>query len=169
MSLEISIDKSKTDEDIYEQISYQIEHLINPNDKIISNLSNFSSLLMQSFDKISWIGFYIRENEKLFLGPFQGNVACTEISISKGVCGTSAAQKQTIIVEDVAKYPGHIACDSNSRSEIVVPIISDKDLWGVLDVDSYDLSAFGEIDQYYLEQFCKFLVKSLSLKNFAIL
>ncbi len=169
MSLEISIDKSRTDEDIYKQISIQIEHLIKPNEKIISNLSNFSSLLKQSFNKISWVGFYIRDNEKLFLGPFQGNVACTEISISKGVCGTSAAQKQTIIVEDVDEFPGHIACDSSSRSEIVVPILSGKDLWGVLDVDSYDLSAFSEIDQYYLEQFCKFLVKSLSLKNFAIL
>ena len=169
MSFEISIDKSGTDEDIYKKVSKQLEHLINPNDKIISNLSNYLSFLKQSFDKISWVGFYIRENEKLLLGPFQGKVACTEISIGSGVCGTSAAKMKTIIVENVEEFPGHITCDSDSRSEIVIPIICGQNLWGVLDVDSYKLSAFNEIDKFYLEQFCKFLVKALSLKNFSIL
>lgn len=166
MSSELIIDNSQTNEGIYKQLAKQFEHLIVPNDKIISNLSNFIAALKQSFNKISWVGFYILSDEKLFLGPFQGNTACTEISLGNGVCGTSALSKQTIIVDDVEKFPGHIACDSGSNSEIVVPIILNENLWGVLDLDSYDLSAFNEIDKLYLEQFCKFLVSRLELDKF---
>ncbi len=166
MPSELNIDNSQTDEGIYKQLAKQFEHLIVPNDNIVSNLSNFTAALKQSFNKISWVGFYILNDKKLFLGPFQGNTACTEISLGNGVCGTSALSKQTIIVDDVEKFPGHIACDSGSRSEIVVPIILNKNLWGVLDLDSYDLSAFNEIDKLYLEQFCKFLVSRLELDKF---
>jgi len=168
MSFELNIDNSQNEETIYKQLSNQLEHLIDPTDKIISNLSNFTSALKQSFNKISWAGFYIRSNDKLFLGPFQGNTACTEIKIGNGVCGTSALNKQTIIVDDVEKFSNHIACDSGSRSEIVVPIIFNENLWGVLDLDSYELSAFNEIDKFYLEQFCNFLVSKLELDKFAL-
>ena len=167
MPSELIVDNSQNDEDIYKQLAKQFEHLIVPNDKIISNLSNFIAALKQSFNKISWVGFYIMNDEKLFLGPFQGNTACTEISLGNGVCGTSALSKHTIIVDDVEKFPGHIACDSGSRSEIVVPIIFDENVWGLLDLDSYGLSAFNEIDKFYLEQFCKFLVSRLELDKFA--
>ncbi len=166
MSSELIIDNSQNDESIYKQLAKQFESLIVSNDKIISNLSNFTAALKQSFNKISWVGFYILNDEKLFLGPFQGNTACTEILIGNGVCGTSALSKQTIIVDDIEKFPGHIACDSGSRSEIVVPIILNENVWGVLDIDSYDLSAFSEIDKFYLEQFCKFLVSKLELDKF---
>ena len=166
MPSELIVDNSQNDEDIYKQLAKQFEHLIVPNDKIISNLSNFIAALKQSFNKISWVGFYILNDDKLFLGPFQGNAACTEISTGNGVCGTSALSKQTINVDDVEKFPGHIACDSGSRSEIVVPIIFNENLWGVLDLDSYNLSAFNEIDKFYLEQFCKFLVSKLELDKF---
>lgn len=168
MSSELNIDISQNDEKIYKQLSTQLEYLIDPNDKIISNLANFTSALKQSFDKISWVGFYIQNGDKLFLGPFQGNTACTEIKIGSGVCGTSAKKKQTIIVEDVDKFPGHIACDSGSRSEIVVPLILNGNVWGVLDLDSYELSGFNEIDKFYLEQFSNFLVSILELDKFAI-
>jgi len=166
MPSELNIDNSQTDEGIYKQLAIQFEHLIVPKDKIISNLSNFIAALKQSFNKISWVGFYILNDDKLFLGPFQGNTACTEISLGNGVCGTSALSKRTIIVDDVEKFPGHIACDSGSRSEIVVPIVLNENVWGVLDIDSYDLSAFSEVDKFYLEQFCKFLVSKLELDKF---
>ena len=166
MSSELMIDSSKNDEDIYKQLAKQFEHLIVSDDKIISNLSNFTAALKQSFNKISWVGFYILNDEKLFLGPFQGNTACTEISIGNGVCGTSALSKQTIIVDDVENFPGHIVCDSGSRSEIVIPIVFNENIWGVLDLDSYDLSAFNKTDKLYLEQFCKFLVSRLELDKF---
>ena len=166
MSSELMLDTSKSDEDIYKQLAKQFEHLIVPDDKIISNLSNFTAALKQSFYKISWVGFYILYDEKLFLGPFQGNTARTEISMGNGVCGISALSKQTIIVDDVEKFPGHIACDSGSRSEIVIPIVFNENIWGVLDLDSYNLSAFNEIDKFYLEQFCKLLVSRLELDKF---
>ncbi len=167
MSSELIIDNSPNDEDIYKQLAKQLIHLIDPKDKIISNLSNFTAVLKQSFNKISWVGFYILNEKKLFLGPFQGNTACTEISLRNGVCGTSALSKQTITVNDVENFPGHIACDSGSKSEIVVPIIFHDNIWGVLDIDSYNFSAFNEIDKFYLEQFCEILVSRLELDKFA--
>ncbi|MEN8192456.1 MAG: GAF domain-containing protein, partial [Bacteroidota bacterium] len=166
MSSELVIDKSKSDEDIYKQLSSQLDHLIDPNDKLISNLSNFTAALKQSFNKISWVGFYIENDGKLFLGPFQGKTACTEITIDKGVCGSAAEKRTTLIVEDVEKFIGHIVCDSDSSSEIVIPIILNEKVWGVLDIDSNLLSAFNEIDKYYLEQFCNLLVSKLELDKF---
>lgn len=168
MSFELNIDNTQNDEETYEQLAKQLKHLIDPNDKIISNLSNFTSALKQSFSKISWVGFYIQSGNKLFLGSFQGNTACTEINIGRGVCGTCAQNRQTIIVDDVEKFPGHIACDSGSRSEIVVPLIFNDNLWGVLDLDSYKFAAFNEKDKFYLEQFCNFLVSKLELDKFVL-
>jgi len=115
------------------------------------------------------VGFYHVENEKLFLGTFQGNSACTELVIGKGVCGTSAKLGETIIVDDVEEFPGHIACDSNSKSEIVVPVFADEKVWGILDIDSYEKSSFGELDKKHLEKFCNFLSEKLDLKKFILI
>ena len=104
----------------------QIKSLVRKEDNLITNLSNFTAALKQTFNKISWVGFYLFDGTKLYLGPFQGKVACTEIQIGSGVCGTSALRKETIIVPDVDKFPGHIACDVESRSEIVVPIFKNE-------------------------------------------
>ena len=107
-------------------------------------------------------GFYLYDKEKLYLGPFQGKVACTIIEIGNGVCGTAAAKKETIVVPDVDKFPGHIVCDSDSRSEIVLPIINkDGELFGVLDLDSSEYNSFNETDKIYLEEICKLLVEEI--------
>ncbi len=130
-------------------------------DNLITNLSNFTAALKQTFSKISWVGFYLYDGSKLYLGPFQGKVACTEIQIGSGVCGTSAKERKSIIVEDVDKFPGHIACDVESRSEIVVPIFKDEKLFGVLDLDSTDYNSFNETDKKYLEELVSFLSKEI--------
>lgn len=139
----------------------QLTILLNKKDNFLSNLSNLAAAIKQSFDKISWVGFYLFDGEKLYLGPFQGNVACTEIELGKGVCGTSAEKRESIIVADVDNFPGHIACDTGSRSEIVVPVINNEELFGVLDIDSYEYNSFDETDREYLEEICTFLSKEI--------
>ena len=139
----------------------QIKNLLNKKDNLITNLSNFTAALKQTFSKISWIGFYLFDGEKLYLGPFQGNVACTEIKLGSGVCGTSAKKRETLIVADVDKFPGHIACDVESKSEIVVPIIKEDKLFGVLDLDSYNYNSFNETDKKYLEELVDYLSKEI--------
>lgn len=166
--MEITINTNKSEREIYSEISKQLEYLIIPSDKIISNLSNFIAILKQAFNKISWIGFYISKESKLFLGPFQGNSACTEITVGDGVCGTSASIGETIVVNDVDNFPGHIACDSNSKSEIVIPIIVNGNIWGVLDIDSYKKASFSDLDKINLENFCKLLTNKLELDKFVL-
>ena len=161
MADSIIIDKSISEEEIYKSLLPQIESLLNPCEPLISNLSNVTAALKEAFEKISWVGFYLLKGNELYLGPFQGKVACTVIKIGKGVCGTSAAKKETIIVEDVNKFAGHIACDSGSRSEIVLPLIKGNTVYGVLDLDSYQLSAFDFHDRQYLEKLCKLLTDKL--------
>lgn len=157
----ISVNKVQEDAEIYESLLPQIEALINPGEPLISNLANVTAALKYAFDKISWVGFYLLKNEKLYLGPFQGKVACSVIEIGKGVCGNSASRKETIIVDDVEKFQGHIVCDNGSRSEIVIPLIKDEKIFGVLDLDSYQISAFNETDKQYLEELCKLIVTKL--------
>ncbi len=157
MSQELIVDKSLTVEEKYKLLFNQLKLLLSNEDNLISNLSNLTSALKATFDKISWVGFYLFDGSKLYLGPFQGNVACTQIQIGKGVCGTSAKEKKTIIVPDVDKFPGHITCDSGSKSEIVVPIFNKGVLFGVLDVDSYQYNAFDSTDAFFLEEICNFL------------
>lgn len=123
----------------------------------IANMANMSAALKETFG-FFWVGFYIVKREELVLGPFQGPIACTRIGYGRGVCGSSWAQKATLIVEDVDQFPGHIACSSLSRSEIVVPIMKEGSVTAVLDVDSEELAQFDEIDQHYLEQLCQLLV-----------
>lgn len=139
----------------YESIIPQIQSLIKDEPNLTANLGNISSVLKNSFDGFSWVGFYfVDENnpEELVLNAFQGKPACTRIRIGKGVCGTSVSNKETIIVPDVSEFPGHIYCDPDSKSEIVVPIKVNEVVIGVLDIDSNVFSHFDESDKYYLEK-----------------
>ena len=161
MSELIFVDKIATLDEQYILLVKQIKNLLVKEDNLITNLSNFTAALKQTFNKISWVGFYLYDGTKLYLGPFQGKVACTQIKIGSGVCGTAAQKLETIIVPDVDKFPGHIACDVESRSEIVVPIIKQDKLFGVLDLDSTDYNSFNETDKKYLEELVNFLSKEI--------
>jgi len=161
MAEEISIDKRLAEEERYRLLNSQLKSLLVKQDNLISNLSNFTAAINDTFEKVSWVGFYLFDGKKLYLGPFQGKVACTSIEIGKGVCGTSAAKRETIIVPDVNKFPGHIFCDSSSKSEIVIPLIKRNRLLGVLDLDSHDYNSFGKMDKEYLEEICKFLCEEI--------
>lgn len=132
----------------------QIKAIINEEAPLISNLSNISRILFEKINGVSWSGFYLYSNEKevLYLGPYQGPLACTTIEMNKGVCGTSAYLKKTINVPDVHAFPGHIACSSLTNSEIVVPIIKDGEVCGVIDLDSNEFNNFDEQDQNFLEE-----------------
>lgn len=140
-----------TKEEQYESLVPQIQALLEGEDDLIANLANLVAALKEQFNWL-WVGFYLVRNDELVLGPFQGPVACTRIKKGKGVCGTSWARAETLIVPDVEKFPGHIACSSLSRSEIVVPIIRNDKVVGVLDADSIKLDQFDNIDQKYLQQ-----------------
>lgn len=156
----------QSEKEKYKLLIKQLSGLLNSEDPLISNLSNLTAALKQTFDKISWVGFYIFEDRKLYLGPFQGKVACTSIEPGKGICGTAAANKESIIVADVNKFPGHIVCDTDSKSEIVVPILNKNgSLYGVLDLDSTEYSAFDEIDKQYLEEISVFLTDNIIITN----
>ena len=161
MAEEFVIDKTQPVQKQYEELSLTIKGLLNKNDNLLSNLSNFTAVLKQTFEKINWVGFYLFDGEKLYLGPFQGKVACTQIDIGKGVCGTAAVSRETVIVSDVNKFPGHIICDSDSKSEIVVPLLKNNKLLGVLDIDSGSFNAFDETDRKYLEYICNFLAEEI--------
>lgn len=142
----------------------QYRGLIESTEKEISILANTSAFINQMFDDISWVGFYLAQGDSLYLSAFQGKVACTKIPFNKGVCGTSASTKQTIIVDDVHKFEGHIACDSASNSEIVVPIIVNDEVYGVLDLDSTSFNRFSKCDQEILEDIITVLIERISLK-----
>lgn len=145
----------------YTMLSKQLDALLTGETNAIANLSNASALLNQFFDQINWVGFYLMENGELVLGPFQGLPACVRIPLGRGVCGTAATNKETIIVPDVHAFPGHIACDAASQSEIVLPILKDGKLIGVLDIDSPIKDRFSEQDAAGLEQFIEVLVKHI--------
>ena len=135
----------------YESLVPQIKGLLDGESDLVANLANSVAALKEQFGWL-WTGFYIVRDSELVLGPFQGPVACTRIKIGKGVCGTSWAQAKTLIVPDVEKFPGHIACSSLSKSEIVVPVIRNDKVVAVLDVDSEHPDHFDSTDQFYLEQ-----------------
>lgn len=138
-------------EEQYLSLIPQIKGLMEGETDLIANLANISAALKEQFN-FFWVGFYLIRNEVLVLAPFQGPVACTRISKGRGVCGTAWDKAETIIVPDVEKFPGHIACSSISKSEIVVPIIRDKKVMGVLDVDSSDYNTFDAVDAKFLEE-----------------
>ncbi|MFC7393634.1 GAF domain-containing protein [Scopulibacillus cellulosilyticus] len=142
----------------YQLVIKQLKALVEDEPDRIANLSNASALLNQFLEKINWVGFYLFDGKELVLGPFQGLPACVRIPYGKGVCGTAASNGKTMRVEDVNQFPGHIACDAASQSEIVVPIIKEGNLIGVLDIDSPIINRFTETDQHYLEIFVETLL-----------
>lgn len=154
---------AQSKEEKYKLLLEQMPHLILRDDHWLSSLSNFVAVLNQVLSDVSWVGFYLVDGRKLVLGPFQGKLACTQIQFGKGVCGKVAETLMTEIVPDVHKFPGHIACDSESNSEIVIPIIKDSVLIGVLDLDSTSFNTFDEIDKLYLEQLVDILIQNLTI------
>lgn len=141
----------------YNSLNSMLESLTKDVPHLIANLANASSLLFNTLDDLNWAGFYLIENGKLVLGPFQGKPACIEIEIGKGVCGTAVAENKTQRIENVHLFPGHIACDGASNSEIVIPIHKGKETIGVLDIDSPSFGRFSENDQVGLENFVKII------------
>ncbi|MCL1145881.1 GAF domain-containing protein [Shewanella marinintestina] len=145
--------------DFYDTLNRQVQALFEGEDDIVAALANFSALLNDNMTDLNWVGFYLLKNDQLVLGPFQGKVACTRIPIGKGVCGTAVAMNISQRIDDVHQFEGHIACDSASNSELVVPLRKNGTVIGVLDIDSPSLSRFSEIDQQGVET----LVKSLEI------
>lgn len=146
----------------YDLMLLQMESLAEGVEYDITNLANASALIYDSMDDLNWAGFYLYRNGELVLGPFQGKTACTRIAMGKGVCGTAAQSGQTQVVPDVHQFPGHIACDSASNSEIVIPMYRNGVLYGVLDIDSPKFDRFSETDQKGLEQLVRVLEKYVS-------
>jgi GAF domain-containing protein len=142
-------------------IFMQLDSLLSEDDFEMSILANTSAFLNELLENINWVGFYILKNDYLYLGPFQGKIACIKIKVGNGVCGTSAKLKETIVVPDVHLFPGHIACDAASNSEIVIPIFIKNNLYGVLDIDSPIKNRFSDNDRIILEKLVKVLEKHL--------
>ncbi|NIK11053.1 GAF domain-containing protein [Alkalibacillus almallahensis] len=145
----------------YEQLLKQLDSLLEGEVSVTANLANASALLNQFLDNVNWVGFYTMNHGELVLGPFQGLPACVKIPNGKGVCGTATQERATQLVPDVHQFPGHIACDAQSQSEIVVPIIVNDEIFGVLDIDAPIKERFDETDQHYLEKFVETLKKHL--------
>ena len=148
------VKRQANQEDNYKLMAYMSKRVLEDDKDEIASLANISAVINGYMDRINWVGFYIMKDGELVLGPFQGLPACIRIQVGKGVCGTAAALRKTQIVEDVHKFPGHIACDSASQSEIVVPIYKNDEVYGVLDVDSPVLNRFGELECKYLQEIC---------------
>jgi len=145
-----------TKEEQYKALVPQIKALLEGETDLVANLANIAAALKEQFSWL-WVGFYLVKGDELVLGPFQGPVACTRIRKGRGVCGSSWAKGETLIVPDVEKFPGHIACSSISRSEIVLPLFRDNEIIGVLDVDSAELDTFDEMDKMYLQSILQLL------------
>jgi L-methionine (R)-S-oxide reductase len=136
---------------LYQQICEQLTELLGDEQNFIANAANTSALLFQTLPDVNWVGFYIAEGKQLVLGPFQGKPACARLPIGKGVCGTAAAKRKTVVVPDVSQFPGHIACDIASQSEIVVPLLNWGKVRGVLDIDSATANRFDDDDREGIE------------------
>ena len=146
-------------ESLYQTINEQLSYLLEGEPNVLANLSNASALLKTSFPNTVFAGFYLFDGNELILGPFQGGVSCVRIALGKGVCGESAASRQTVIVGDVKTYPNYISCDSSARSEIVVPMVKEGRLLGVLDLDSSLVDDYDDLDLKYLEEFVAILLE----------
>ncbi|GGH98410.1 MULTISPECIES: GAF domain-containing protein [Mammaliicoccus] len=147
----------------YTLLSRQLDGLLSGEKDLIANLSNSSAFINQFLPNINWVGFYLIKNNALKLGPFQGLPACVDIEIGKGVCGTAVAEKKSQLIEDVNAFPGHIACDANSQSEIVIPIYYNKEIIGVLDIDAPIKSRFDKADLEGLELLVQILEKHIHI------
>jgi len=148
----------------YQLMAYMAKRVLEDDKDEIASLANVSAVINGYMDKINWVGFYIMRDGELVLGPFQGLPACIRIAVGKGVCGTAVATRETQLVPDVHKFPGHIACDSASNSEIVIPIFKNGEVYGVLDVDSPEFERFGELEDKYLTEICETLTRQLEGK-----
>ena len=146
-------------ESVYQMVNAQLAALLDTESNVLANLSNASALIKMNFPHTVFAGFYLYDGNELILGPFQGGVSCVRIALGKGVCGESAASRQTVIVGDVKTYPNYISCDSSARSEIVLPMVKDGQLLGVLDLDSSYVDDYNHIDQQYLEEFVAILLE----------
>lgn len=159
MSFQTTEIKTNDQSKFYQLLTQQVEGLLSIENDLIANAANLSSLLYHTLEQVNWVGFYFLKDNELILGPFQGQVACTRIPLEQGVCGTAFSQNKTLRVKDVNAFKGHIACDSASASEIVIPINFNDKVIGVLDIDSPILDRFDQIDQVHLELivgvFCK--------------
>lgn len=151
-------DKSK----FYSQVNTYLEGLISDECDWLAGISNACALLNQVLSNINWVGFYLWKGNELVLGPFQGKPACVRIKLGKGVCGTAAEKREVQVVEDVEQFPGHIACDSASKSEIVIPMIKNERLIGVLDIDSPVKARFDDMDAEGLSEFVNILIRYLN-------
>lgn len=151
---------TKSREENYETVIQQLASLIEGEEDLIANMANASALLAHFLSNINWVGFYLWKDGELVLGPFQGLPACVRIPYGKGVCGTAIKKGETLVVGNVHEFPGHIACDARSKSEIVLPLIKKGELLGVLDIDSPIYYRFDEIDRHYLEKFVATLLAS---------
>lgn len=158
MAEELTLSTSTSKKDRYESLLPQIEGLISTETDEVANLANIASALKYGMG-FFWVGFYLIKNDELVLGPFQGPIACTRIRKGKGVCGTAWQNAETVLVDNVDEFPGHIACSSDSKSEIVVPVLKDGEVAMILDVDSEKLSSFDETDKYYLEKLATLISK----------
>ena len=156
MAEALIIPKEGSKEERYESIYSQLKALTEDEPDLIANMANIASALKEAFGYF-WVGFYRVVGDQLVLGPFQGPVACTRIAFGRGVCGTAWREKQTMIVPDVDQFPGHIACSSLSRSEIVIPVFKESEVVAVLDVDSDELNSFDAVDASYLENIVSLL------------
>ena len=148
--------KNGDKQEMYETLLPQIASLVGNETDLIANMANVAAALKQTFG-FFWVGFYLVKEDELVLGPFQGPIACTRIRLGRGVCGTAWKEARTLIVPDVEQFPGHIACSSDSKSEIVVPILQQGEVIGVLDIDSDELDSFDTIDARYLEEICTYI------------
>jgi L-methionine (R)-S-oxide reductase len=144
--------QGETKSEVYKELAAQLRALIEGEDDFIANAANFSALLFHTLPDLNWAGLYLLKGGELVLGPFQGKPACVRIPVGSGVCGTAAAARKTVLVPDVHEFPGHIACDSASNSEVVVPLLRGEELLGVLDLDSPNLRRFDEKDAEGLEE-----------------
>lgn len=145
----------------YKELAHSLENLLGNEKNSIANMANMASLLYFSLPNINWSGFYLFDGNELVLGPFHGKPACIRIPIGRGVCGTSAEKRETVIVKNVHEFPGHIACDADSNSEIVLPIVIDGQLFGVLDIDSPMLNRFDEEDSHGLEALIRMFMNAI--------
>ncbi len=152
--------KGKDLEKNYELMYEVIKLTLNEENNIIANLSNISSIINFYMNDLNWVGFYIREDDELVLGPFQGKPACIRIKKGRGVCGTAFSERKSVVVDNVHKFEGHIACDSETNSEIVIPIYKNNEVYGVLDLDSPKLCRFTNLEKIYLEKI------AISISNF---
>ena len=148
--------------ELYEELARQLDGLLHGESDTIANLANASALIFQSLPDLNWAGFYLMKDGGLVLGPFQGRTACVRIAVGKGVCGTAVAEARTQLVPDVHAFPGHIACDAASRSEVVVPLIVNGEVKGVLDLDSPNAARFDEIDAQGCERFVEVLLRHVT-------